>query len=734
MRRLATNRASSALLALLLGASVPSFLAPGCRIKPADEASCERGELRACMTACDRGVHGTTGCARLVEPYASGKQGLPRDAVAASALASMACAGGVTSACRADAWPLDEPLEPASRAERGDPAWLEACGALTVPGNPSLRLSAGTGAKLVRSRFRCDRGEDSGCRELAELSMRGRELPRDPRRAVGLLEKPCARGDLASCVSLGEVLSDGKGADRRAAAGYFERGCAGGFLTGCARLALVGLGTDKSLVEKKVRLDAAKKACEGEVWAGCFALAALYRTGLGGKVDVGAADRASAKYLQLADGACTGGDGSACMDIAGSRVSSRMWIGEDVPVDVLPGQESFWLKSIPSLASRPGGLSYADAIVHFGKVACEREVAAGCTALGELLGGKGHRAEAAPLLEKACALGDLPGCDALAAFFGEGNPRELAFAEQACAGGHGGACRRAGAILAHDKKALAALRFERGCVLGDSASCDERLHLIPSTARPGPDWRAALALSCVGQGRNCYYLARDMQLSDGEPPDTACAVAMFTFQCKRHASFDDWRSCGRLAEMVWTGKGGAEGRAKATALSRAACFAPRRGTFGTHRLDCDACARLVSSREGGEDDGDLAELRALLCNAGDASSCKSLAVQLRSGRGVKRDRKLAAVVDERATSVLLRTGCVGGASKGTDPTVGTSYSTSGLLGACELLPEGASCHVGRGTGACERVEGSGVWNPTTSTCKLAEGEPAGFVGLIPQGL
>jgi TPR repeat protein len=263
----------------------------------------------------------------------------------------------------------------------------------------------------------------------------------------------CRGGAGAGCVAAGrEVGRGGSAAARTSALSYFERACAAGARGGCAALAH-----------------------------------ALLAAGQGGQ-----------RAVAALTGACSAGDPRSCVTLA--AIFER-----GLGVDRDPARAAHWLAQ-----------------------ACERQDAASCLRLGEAyrggLGVSPDDGKAAAAFSRACDLGAAAGCALYgnALVDGAGVARDPGRAAsvyaRACQGGHLVACARGGTLMeqGHDARAVdphaaAAALYERGCALGDAASCFNLGALVGSGRGRGKDpararelYRQACAL---GMRQVCGLLA-----------------------------------------------------------------------------------------------------------------------------------------------------------------------------------------------------------------------------------
>jgi TPR repeat protein len=167
----------------------------------------------------------------------------------------------------------------------------------------------------------------AGCRTLASLFQKGKELPLNPLRAVRLFEGACERGDLAACVdaadlytnharrnytnSAGPYCSGQDGvdcilfpaeSDVRASMAHYQRACDAGIARTCTDLGLLLLD-DRGSIAKDVALAEVllSRACERGDGPGCGELASLLR------------ERDASRALTLADRGCELWDREACI-------------------------------------------------------------------------------------------------------------------------------------------------------------------------------------------------------------------------------------------------------------------------------------------------------------------------------------------------------------------------------------------------------------------------------------
>jgi len=437
------------------------------------------------------------GCgARAAEPHASDTRGDEQ--------ATYACAAGKREICERLA------RDHARACDAGDMAGCAELGALYADGRIAGKSAADAVPYLERA---CARRHGAGCTRRGELQARAIGSPPDLERAAGLYQRGCDLGDARGCVLRARALEWGRGVgrDAKAAVKLLERACKADDAEGCVEL---GRATEHGVAgapDPLVAFDRYRKAarlyearCEKGDAAGCAGLGMLTREGSGVEEDreggLSLLDRACrarhapacAAWMQrderwvdnaaaraVLDEACKRGEGVSCLVLA--RVTPR----EDV------------LKS--GCDSGHGGSCNALAITQF-----PPDFA---------------------LLERACALGDAPGCFHLALALelpGERQNTERAAAlhERSCRWRWGAGCTRFGRLLASGEGVavdaeLAARVFRDGCELGSAAGCFELGVMREEGTRVSGDPAQAVRLlerACRnGEGDGCARLARRVE-------------------------------------------------------------------------------------------------------------------------------------------------------------------------------------------------------------------------------
>jgi TPR repeat protein/serine/threonine protein kinase len=158
-----------------------------------------------------------------------------------------------------------------AKYERLYPRACVILGDINATGGPAGKDLAAA-AKLYQAA--CDQNELIGCTRLAFYLADGIAVPKDPVKALAMLEAGCKAGDAGSCDSLGNFHALGK-------AGLTANGAKG--------------------------IEYLQMACDDPLWSSCATIGNFYLNGVGGL----ARDRASAtKYLKLA---CDHGQDDACL-------------------------------------------------------------------------------------------------------------------------------------------------------------------------------------------------------------------------------------------------------------------------------------------------------------------------------------------------------------------------------------------------------------------------------------
>lgn len=168
-------------------------------------------------------------------------------------------------------------------------------------------------------------------------------------------QQDCERGEMASCVELGNMYALGEGVERdyHTAATFYRRGCRAEMPEAChwlARLHFGGfLGGEPDLHEAAALY---QQACDADFFSSCHALAGLYENGFGVPLNF---ELAAAMHRVL----CEGGIARAC-----SSLARLYWIGEGVPQSYPEAFALYYLScgSGVGIACHRLGMAYADGL------------------------------------------------------------------------------------------------------------------------------------------------------------------------------------------------------------------------------------------------------------------------------------------------------------------------------------------------------------------------------------
>ncbi|MBW2455424.1 MAG: sel1 repeat family protein [Deltaproteobacteria bacterium] len=525
---------------------------------PADGAACMAAALFG--RACGGGAaEGCVGLAALIESGRLGKRPLAQ----VHGLLDHACAGGHGASC----------LDIGRRYRDGSGgAPKDASAALT-------RLEAG-----CRLAVPVDPGADSGahseamgdasaeaCADLGDLVARGQGTEPDLGRAAILFHKGCEAGAGQACTALGWATRWGRGvaADVPGALAHFQRGCELGDAPACAaagRATEKGIGTAPEPADAydlyRRAVDLNREACErGGNQAACTALGGLLREGRGTAQE-------PVRGLELQRAACQAGHASGCIAWA-TRGPKMVLRGEDLGVaDVIEkgcvggnGAACLMLARIGSIPFLQAGRP-APEVDAFAR-GCEAGDGACCNGLGIRtfpLDDAGRRA-----LERACKLGDAPGCYHLSLAVGlPGSGQDTAYSiqllEQACAWRHGPACGRLALRLSRGLDAPLDMSrakglFDAGCRYRDGLSCHELGVLLQDGMRVTPDparGQRLLERACrLGEPQACTRLGHRQLIGRGVPKDILAGSSKLDRACR--AGYG--RACLDFAAILREGRG-----------------------------------------------------------------------------------------------------------------------------------------------------------------------------------
>jgi TPR repeat protein len=292
-------------------------------------------------------------------------------------------------------------------------------------------------------------------------------------------------------------------------------------------------------------------------------------------------------------------------------------------------------------------------IVRTLRPACERKrfEPRACTALGLILilANEPQR-KVIPIFERACAAGELRGCNGYAALYrGIGQGDHVQSGE-----------RRSNPSLAVALFRYACERGEqRSCVnLGDALLLGE---VVPRDVARGV--RLMKAACDAGDGLGCGVLAEAYYLGQGVVADARRARALARSGC----DLRQLGACAQLALYQYEGIGGPRDQAAALATLRPIC-SPNRARVGP------ACYLLGRARLIDGDAVGAAVAFQFACDEGDRMACAVLGELYLEGRGVQRQAGLGEDLVDR--------GCHAGAAEAC-ATLGTAWQM-GAFGQVDL--------------------------------------------------
>ncbi len=507
--------------------------------RPADVEACMAAALlgRACGSGA---VEGCAGLAGLIE---SGRLG-PRPVAQVHGLLDRACAGGHGASCLDMGRRYRDGSGGATRDLSAALTRLEAGCRLPVPGGDGAQ-SDGASATTGGSR-----GE--ACADLGDLVARGQGTEPDLARAADLYRKACDASIGRSCTALGRASRWGRGlaADLSGAVALFKRGCELGDAPGCI---VAGWATEKGLGTAAEPADAYdlyrravdlnREACQQEEdQAACSSLGGLLREGRGTAQE-------PVRGLELQKAACQAGHAGGCIAWA-TRGAKLVLRGEDLGLgEVLEqgcvsgdGAACLMLARIGSVPFLQAGRA-APEIDAFA-LGCEAGNGACCNGLGIRtfpLDEGGRRA-----LQRACKLGDAPGCYHLSVAVGLPGPdqdtaRSIQLLEQSCAWRFGPACGRLALRLSRGLDApldlpRARRLLDAGCRYRDGLACHELGVLLQDGMRVTPDpamGQRLLERACrLDEQQACTRLGHRQMIGRGVPKDIVAGSDRLDRACR----------------------------------------------------------------------------------------------------------------------------------------------------------------------------------------------------------
>lgn len=286
----------------------------------------------------------------------------------------------------------------------------------------------------------CGKGNAGSCVALGAILKEGRGAPKDEAKAFSLFQKGCEGGDTRGCLGQGQALAAGQGTkkDPAAAVVLFERACKDGVAAGCgAQGALLASGEAGSK-DEKAAVAVLTKACDGGDDVGCGLLGEMTLDGRGTTAD-------KSRAMLFLSRACQGSVRAACEKVGGLREGTGDAIGAGI----------------------------------FYRRACYSGVFSGCTHLARLQqSGKAMpETEAKMNFERACNFGrDTLACAVLRVSYGGSMPvMDVPRSQQlqkSCDGGMARDCAASGVFdVASGMKPIGLQKFQRACMQGDAWGC-----------------------------------------------------------------------------------------------------------------------------------------------------------------------------------------------------------------------------------------------------------------------
>jgi TPR repeat protein len=535
------------------------------------------------MRACEKGVLGEAGCARLGDMYAKGDR-VWRSAHVAAMFHERACAGGEAASCAklaalsaqigapprvAGAAPVargpgagaglppagSSGIQPAGSS--GDHAAPPGGCELPAPGTAGQGIELSEPVKALESR--CDAGDGVACGAVAERMSVGNGAPLDPVGAARLFELGCERHDAASCKASGRASERGLGVPRdlpRAIVQY-QRACLGAYVPGCAALGELSLSGVAGAPPVMIGIGHLQRSCDRAHAPACRTLAAALHEGRlvppNATVAAGLLTRAG----DILEPMCAKGAGEACLELGLLKEFPAPPVGDPAG---------------GARATGPAELAAAQAA--YGR-ACDAGLPAGCARLVSFLVASGNTSDAVLAegkLASSCEGGDAAACFAWLSLPGRSGPTPPEALQSACAANMGEGCRRLAEAAAVDRsRGEPAVFLEKACKLGSAPACATLLG-SPGSAPTAASMALRRAACGRGDGEQCAVLAQ-LHL-DGGAKDLPCVRALLERSCAEGAAPRSAKGCRKAAELARAGIGGPRDDAAAARLEQAACAVP----------------------------------------------------------------------------------------------------------------------------------------------------------------
>lgn len=431
----------------------------------------------------------------------------------------------------------------------------------------------------------CRSGEGDSCYMVwlsGKLLLRGEGRPRDPIRALALLELACGQGLTYACSSLGEMYRKGDGVERDVARAleWYEKACRHPIphAHACGVIASVHFYGDGTRRDRDRAASYAEEACAETDGAGCTILGLCLALGEGRPRD-------RRRAIELFEGACEFQDWAPACYSLGVTFESNSALD-------LPRAAELYERAC--IGGHGGGCRLLGRMCEVGRwkhpsqeravswyrKACELGDEEGCAARKRLEADATRPARRGEL-ERACHGGDARQCWELAHLWLRGDdaardpPKGVAYLERACTGGFGTACQNLATRYKHgvgvEKDAPRALEFmRRGCDLGSGVSCGmvgqlfERGEDVEENGAIAAAWYAR---ACRTEHPSCFQLANSLRDGQFVQRDVPRAARLLNGECQR----DAWWACRALAELLEQGDGISKDPERAARLYAKAC-------------------------------------------------------------------------------------------------------------------------------------------------------------------
>ncbi len=236
----------------------------------------------------------------------------------------------------------------------------------------------------------CKTGEARGCVRIGFLYQSGKGVEQDDAKAAKFYQKACDAGELSGCDSLASLYQNS--GEHAKAAAIFERSCEKGFGLSCYNLAQIYEAGSGVAADEIKALDLYIKACERGYVVVCYHLGGMYTDGAIGKNDEAAKNSKNAlKFYSLA---CEGKIYEACEALGRLYEDGEAGFAQDIKAarsyyDKACAINTYKCSGNERLDELYGGWAQYqsgqfEAAYELGKKSCDRGVANGCAALGEL--------------------------------------------------------------------------------------------------------------------------------------------------------------------------------------------------------------------------------------------------------------------------------------------------------------------------------------------------------------